>query len=129
MFLTTFLLSIRFCCLLFCREIRFLPSTGHLYRRKWIRFLMRRADVVLFNPIEPGDIKGLIAQVDGGRQVVIFAEGRMTENGGLMKIYEAPGLVADKSKAPLIPIWLTGLNMGTFQKPKGNFPTGRCPKS
>lgn len=77
---------------------------GHLYRRKWIRFLMRRADVVLFNPIEPGDIKGLIAQVDGGRQVVIFAEGRMTENGGLMKIYEAPGLVADKSKAPLIPI-------------------------
>ena len=37
---------------------------GHLYRRKWIRFLMRTADVMLFNPIEPGDIKELIAKVD-----------------------------------------------------------------
>ena len=101
---------------------------GHLYRRKWIRFLMRRADVVLFNPIEPGDIKGLIAQVDGGRQVVIFAEGRMTENGGLMKIYEAPGLVADKSKAPLIPIWINGPQYGYFSKTKGKLPHRPLPK-
>ena len=63
---------------------------GHLYRRKWIRFFMKTADIVLFNPIEPSDIKGLISKVESGRQVVIFAEGRMTENGGLMKIYEAP---------------------------------------
>ena len=76
---------------------------GHLYRRKWIRFLMKTADICLFNPIEPGDIKELIAKVDSGRLVMIFAEGRVTENGGLMKIYEAPGLVADKSKAPIIP--------------------------
>ena len=81
---------------------------GHLYRRHWIRFLMRKADVIRFNPIEPSDIKKLIAKIDEGRQVVIFAEGRITENGGLMKIYEAPGLVADKSKAPLIPIWIDG---------------------
>lgn len=101
---------------------------GHLYRRKWIRFLMRRADVVLFNPIEPGDIKGLIAQVDGRRQVVIFAEGRMTENGGLMKIYEAPGLVADKSKAPLIPIWINGPQYGYFSKTKGKLPHRPLPK-
>ena len=101
---------------------------GPLYRRKWIRFLMRRADVVLFNPIEPGDIKGLIAQVDGGRQVVIFAEGRMTENGGLMKIYEAPGLVADKSKAPLIPIWINGPQYGYFSKTKGKLPHRPLPK-
>lgn len=101
---------------------------GHLYRRKWIRFLMRRADVILFNPIEPGDIKGLIAQVDGGRQVVIFAEGRMTENGGLMKIYEAPGLVADKSKAPLIPIWINGPQYGYFSKTKGKLPHRPLPK-
>ena len=101
---------------------------GHLYRRKWIRFLMRSADVVLFNPIEPCDIKGLIAQVDGGRQVVIFAEGRMTENGGLMKIYEAPGLVADKSKAPLIPIWINGPQYGYFSKTKGKLPHRPLPK-
>ena len=47
---------------------------GHLYRNRLIRFLMRTADVMPFNPIEPGDIKELIAKVDGGRLCVIFAE-------------------------------------------------------
>ena len=89
---------------------------GHLYRRRWIRFFMHFADIMLFNPIEPGDIKELIAKVDSGRLVVIFAEGRITESGGLMKIYEAPGLVADKSKAPLIPIWIDGPQYGYFSK-------------
>ena len=93
---------------------------GHLYRNRLIRFLMRTADVMPFNPIEPGDIKELIAKVDGGRLCVIFAEGRVTESGGLMKIYEAPGLVADKSGAPLI--------TAIFPRPKANCRTGRCRK-
>ncbi len=101
---------------------------GHLYRRKWIRFFMKTADVVLFNPIEPMDIKDLIAKVDSGRKVVIFAEGRVTENGGLMKIYEAPGLVADKSKAPIVPIWIDGPQYGYFSKTKGKLPHRPLPK-
>lgn len=101
---------------------------GHLYRRKWIRFFMKTADVVLFNPIEPMDIKKLIALVDSGRKVVIFAEGRVTENGGLMKIYEAPGLVADKSKAPIVPIWIDGPQYGYFSKTKGKLPHRPLPK-
>lgn len=101
---------------------------GHLYRRKWIRFLMKTADIMLFNPIEPGDIKELIAKVDSGRRCVIFAEGRMTENGGLMKIYEAPGLVADKSKAPVIPVWISGPQYGYFSKTKGKLPHRPLPR-
>ncbi len=101
---------------------------GHLYRRHWISFLMRKADVVHFNPIEPSDIKKLIAKVDEGRLVVIFAEGRITEDGGLMKIYEAPGLVADKSKAPLIPVWIDGPQYGYFSKTKGHLPHRPLPK-
>ncbi len=101
---------------------------GHLYRRRWIRFLMKTADVVLFNPIEPGDIKDLIAKVDSNRLCVIFAEGRMTQNGGMMKIYEAPGLVADKSGAPLIPIWISGPQYGYFSKTKGKLPHRPLPR-
>lgn len=101
---------------------------GHLYRRKWIRFLMKTADIILFNPIEPMNIKDLISKVDSGRLCMIFAEGRMTENGGLMKIYEAPGLVADKSKAPLIPIWMSGLQYSYFSKTKGKIPHRPLPK-
>ncbi len=101
---------------------------GHLWRRHWIRFLMQKADVVEFNPIEPADIKKLIAKVDEGRQVVIFAEGRITESGGLMKIYEAPGLVADKSKAPIIPVWIDGPQYSYFSKTKGKLPHRPLPK-
>lgn len=101
---------------------------GHLYRRHWIRFLMGKADIIPFNPIEPSDIKKLIAKVDEGRLVVIFAEGRITEDGGLMKIYEAPGLVADKSKAPLIPVWIDGPQYGYFSKTKGHLPHRPLPK-
>ena len=101
---------------------------GHLYRSRLIRFLMRTVDVMPFNPIEPGDIKELIAKVDSGRLCVIFAEGRVTESGGLMKIYEAPGLVADKSKAPLIPVWIEGPQYGYFSKTKGKLPHRPLPK-
>lgn len=101
---------------------------GHLYRNKWIRFLMRTADIMPFNPIEPGDIKELIAKVDSGRCCVIFAEGRITENGGLMKIYEAPGLVADKSGAPIVPVWINGPQYGYFSKTKGKLPHRPLPK-
>ena len=101
---------------------------GHLHRRHWIRNLMKYADTVLFNPIEPTDLKELIAKVDSGRLVVIFAEGRITENGGLMKIYEAPGLLADKSKAPIIPVWIDGPQYGYFSKTKGKLPHRPLPK-
>ena len=101
---------------------------GHLYRRALIRFLMKTAKVVQFNPIEPADIKNLIAEVDKGQLCVIFAEGRITENGGLMKIYEAPGLVADKSKSPIIPIWIDGPQYGYFSKTKGKLPHRPLPK-
>ncbi len=101
---------------------------GHLYRRGWIRNLMKYADTVLFNPIEPTDLKELIAKVESGRLVVVFAEGRITENGGLMKIYEAPGLLADKSKSPIIPVWIDGPQYGYFSKTKGKLPHRPMPK-
>ncbi len=101
---------------------------GHLHRRGWIRNLMKYADTMLFNPIEPSDLKELIAKVDSGRLIVIFAEGRITENGGLMKIYEAPGLLADKSKAPIIPVWIDGPQYGYFSKTKGKLPHRPLPK-
>jgi len=101
---------------------------GHLYRNKWVRFLMKAADVMPFNMIEPADLKELIARIDSGRRCVIFPEGRMTENGGLMKIYEAPGLAADKADAPVVPIWIDGPQYGYFSKTKGKLPHRPLPR-
>ena len=89
---------------------------------------MQTADVMPFNPIEPSDLKELIAKIDSGRCCVMFAEGRMTENGGLMKIYEAPGLAADKSGAPIVPVWIDGPQFGYFSKTKGKLPHRPLPR-
>ena len=101
---------------------------GHLYRRRFIRFLMKTAEIVEYNPIEPADLKELINKVNNNRLVVIFAEGRITESGGLMKIYEAPGLLADKTKAPVIPVWIEGPQYGYFSKTKDKLPHRPLPK-
>ncbi|MBR4105697.1 MAG: AMP-binding protein [Alphaproteobacteria bacterium] len=101
---------------------------GHLYRNKWVRLFMKTADIMPFNMIEPADLKELIAKIETGRRCVLFPEGRMTENGGLMKIYEAPGLAADKAGAPVIPIWINGPQYGYFSKTKGKLPHRPLPK-
>ena len=72
---------------------------GQLYRNIWVRFFMRKADVMEYGNLDVPDLKNLIAKVDAGRLCVIFPEGRMTTNGNIMKIYESAGLIADKTNS------------------------------
>lgn len=95
---------------------------GQLYRRSWIRFLMKTADVMEYGNLDVPDLKNLIATVASGRLCVIFPEGRMTTNGNIMKIYESAGLLADKTNAPVIPIWINGLQYSHFSKTGGRLP-------
>ena len=87
-------------------------------RKRYIRFLMRYADVVPFNPLEPNDAKMLQAKLEKGQSCVLFAEGKITETGNLMKIYEAPGVIADRAKVPFVPVWIEGAQYGYFSNLK-----------
>ncbi|MBE6449141.1 MAG: hypothetical protein E7013_00365 [Alphaproteobacteria bacterium] len=81
-------------------------------KNKLVRFFMRYADLMLFNPLDPNDVKKLVAVLDSGQSCVIFPERNITTTGNLMKIYEASGVVADRAKVSFVPVWIEGAQYG-----------------
>jgi acyl-[acyl-carrier-protein]-phospholipid O-acyltransferase/long-chain-fatty-acid--[acyl-carrier-protein] ligase len=60
--------------------------------------------------------KSLINEIRKNKKVVIFPEGRITTTGSLMKIYEGPGMIADKADAVFLPIRIDGMEHTWFSK-------------
>ncbi|MGB1801076.1 MAG: 1-acyl-sn-glycerol-3-phosphate acyltransferase [Gammaproteobacteria bacterium] len=69
--------------------------------------------------VNPISIKSVIKFIKEDHKVVIFPEGRITVTGTQMKIYEGPGLIADKSDATILPITIDGAQYSTFSYMKG----------
>ncbi len=88
-------------------------------RRWWVRPFLWMARVHPLDPTKPMAIKILTEVARSGTPVVIFPEGRLTVTGALMKVYEGPGLIADKADADLIPIQIDGATRTPFSRLKG----------
>jgi len=87
--------------------------------RKSFRFYFRFVDLFIMDPINPLSVKSMIKFLKEDRKAVIFPEGRITITGSLMKIYEGPGLVADKADATILPIAIDGAQFSPFSYRKG----------
>jgi acyl-[acyl-carrier-protein]-phospholipid O-acyltransferase/long-chain-fatty-acid--[acyl-carrier-protein] ligase len=59
---------------------------------------------------------------------MIFPEGRVTRTCGLMKIYEGPGLIADRAGAVVLPLRIDGAQYTFFTDLKGKMPRRLFPK-
>ena len=88
-------------------------------KRKLFKFFLLFVDLFEMAQTGPLSIKSLIKFIQKDKKAVIFPEGRITITGTLMKIYEGPGLVADKANATILPIAIDGAQLSTFSYMKG----------
>ena len=70
----------------------------------------------------------MVKAVREGRTLVISPEGGITGTGALMKVFDGPGLVADKADAPIVSVRLDGPRFTRFSRMKGKVRLRRFPK-
>jgi acyl-[acyl-carrier-protein]-phospholipid O-acyltransferase/long-chain-fatty-acid--[acyl-carrier-protein] ligase len=80
----------------------------------FIKPFLSLAGTYALDPAKPFALKGLVDRVKAGRKVVIFPEGRISTTGAIMKVYEGPGLIADKADANILPIRIEGAQYSFF---------------
>jgi acyl-[acyl-carrier-protein]-phospholipid O-acyltransferase/long-chain-fatty-acid--[acyl-carrier-protein] ligase len=85
----------------------------------WVKPFLRVVDAFPVDPTNPMSTKSLIRVVQEGKSLVIFPEGRLTVTGALMKVYEGPGMIADRADAPVVPVRIDGAQFTPFSRLKG----------
>lgn len=91
----------------------------HIARKWWMKLIASLVDLYPMDPTNPMAAKAIIELIRSGKKCVIFPEGRITVTGSLMKIYEGPGMIAEKSTAAILPIRIDGAQYTPFSRLKG----------
>ncbi|MFN8833562.1 MAG: acyl-[ACP]--phospholipid O-acyltransferase, partial [Alphaproteobacteria bacterium] len=94
----------------------------------WIKPFLTYLRAYPIDPSNPMATKTIIEKLRDGHPVVIFPEGRITVTGSLMKIYEGPGLIADKADAKILPIRIDGPQYSHFSRLHGKIKLRLFPK-
>lgn len=91
-------------------------------RHWWVRLAIQGVRIFPVDIAKPYAIKSMIEAVrDGGQKLVVFPEGRITQTGALMKIFEGAGVIADRAGAKVVPITIDGTQFTPFGHMAGKF--------
>lgn len=88
-------------------------------RRRSFRPLLALAECVEIDTLNPVTLKTITRRVREGRRAVIFPEGRISITGAPMKVYEGPGMIADKADAEILPVGIEGAQYSRLGPLKG----------
>src|SRR5215472_3947868 len=98
-------------------------------QRWWVHPFLAVVEVFPMEPSRPMAAKSLIKWIKEGGRCVIFPEGRINVTGGaLMKIYDGPAMIADKSGATVLPVRLDGPEFTPFSRLGGRLRRRWFPK-
>ena len=105
----------------------FVVHTG-VTRNWFFRWVLSLVDYLAVDPTNPMAMKSIVNLVESGRPVVIFPEGRITNTGSLMKVYDGPAFIAAKTGADLLPVRLDGPARSWFARTSGRYPRQLLPR-
>jgi acyl-[acyl-carrier-protein]-phospholipid O-acyltransferase/long-chain-fatty-acid--[acyl-carrier-protein] ligase len=87
----------------------------------WAKPFLMVVNAFPVDPTNPLSIRAMIRAVEGGSPCVIFPEGRITTTGSLMKVYEGPAVIAERTKAALVMVRIEGVEFSPFSRLAGKF--------
>ena len=96
--------------------------------RPLVRRLIKRLPHVVIEPARPLELKRLVRAIQRGEPVAVFPEGRPTATGNLMKVYDAPGVIAARCDADIVPVVIEGAVFSRFSRVGGRFPRRWLPR-
>ena len=96
--------------------------------RPLVALALRFCNHVKIDNRNPYSLRTIISVVREGSPVVLFPEGRISNTGGLMKMYTGAALIAWKTNAKVFPIILRGPEYSLFSRIKDKVKPRWLPK-